>query len=74
MPRKDRRKIICRANNTIDETATKGDHFSWKTQGPAEHMGTVGICSPLHCVFKWILRQHLKPPPPNATRGHLYIT
>ena len=47
MPRKDRRKIICRTNNTIDETATKGDHYSWKTQGPAEYMGTVGICSPL---------------------------
>ena len=47
MPRKDRRKIICRANNTIDETATEGDHFSWKTQGSAEHMGTVGICAPL---------------------------
>ena len=47
MPRKDRRKIICRANNTIDETATKGDHFSWKTQGPAEHTGIVGICAPL---------------------------
>ena len=57
MPRKDRRKIICRANNTIDETATKGDHFSWKTQGPAEHMGTVGICAPLpqfdELKFRW---------------------
>ena len=31
MPRKDRGKIICCANNAIDETATKGDHISWKT-------------------------------------------
>ena len=28
MPRKDRRKIICWANNTIDESQTKGDRLS----------------------------------------------
>ena len=28
MPRKDRRKIICWANNTIDESQTKGDRIS----------------------------------------------
>ena len=63
MPRKDRRKIICRANNTIDETATKGDHFSWKTQGPAEHMAIVGICAPLPPQ----IRQQMSGPDPHSS-------